>query len=99
MNVTRAGPLLDETVRLLAPLASTLQKLNLGGNKLGGKITDDVAAFTKLTELRLFDMGLEGVCSCVCSVRHKKKPIEKRIVRRTAAARDAAAARAARVEP
>ena len=62
MNVTRAGPSLEETVRLLAPLASTLQKLNLGGNKLGGTITDDMAAFTKLTELTLNGMGLDGEC-------------------------------------
>ena len=46
---------------MLAPLAPTLEKLDLGGNKLGGTITDDIAAFTKLTELNLYNMGLEGV--------------------------------------
>ena len=37
----------------------------LGANKLGGTITDDIAVFTKLTGLGLFDMGLEGACSCI----------------------------------
>ena len=45
---------------MLKPLAPTLMKLDLSGNKLGGTITDDIAAFTKLTELRLYDMDLEG---------------------------------------
>ena len=35
-------------------------KLDLGWNKLGGTITDDIAAFTKLTELGLYDMELKG---------------------------------------
>ena len=48
-------------MRLLAPLAPTLEKLNLGDNKLGGTITDDITAFTKLTELFLYDMGLGGM--------------------------------------
>ena len=56
------GPPLPETLRLLAPLASTLEKLSLIGNKLGGTITDDIAAFTKLTGLGLGGMGLEGAC-------------------------------------
>ena len=47
-------------MRLLAPSASTLEKLILGGNKLGGTITTDIAAFTKLTTLALHNMGLEG---------------------------------------
>ena len=59
-RTARTGPPLPETLRLLAPLAPTLEKLNLGYNKLGGTITDDIAAFTKLTELELFGMGLEG---------------------------------------
>ena len=59
---SRSGPPLDETLRLLVPLASTLDKLNLGGNELGGTITDDIAAFTKLTELTLNGMGLDGEC-------------------------------------
>ena len=57
-----AGPPLPDTLRLLAPLALTLEELYLGGNKLGGTITDNIAAFTKLTGLYLADMGLEGVC-------------------------------------
>ena len=57
-----AGPPLPETLRLLAPFASNLEKLSLGYNKLGGTITEDIAAFTKLTELRLDVMGLEGAC-------------------------------------
>ena len=60
-----AGPPLPETLRLLTPLASNLEILNLSGNELGGTITEDIAAFTKLTELKLFDMGLEGACSCI----------------------------------
>ena len=62
-----AGPPLPETLRLLAPLASNLEILSLGRNKLGGTITDDIAVFTKLTELRLSDMCLEGVCSFITS--------------------------------
>ena len=57
---SRTGPPLPETLRLLAPLAPTLGKLNLSSNKLGGTITDDIAAFTKLTVLGLSGMGLEG---------------------------------------
>ena len=62
-----AGPPLPETLRLLAPLASNLEILSLGVNKLGGTITDDIAVFTKLTELLLYNMGLEGACSCITS--------------------------------
>ena len=57
-----AGPPLPETLRLLAPLASNLEILNLGGNKLGGTITDDIATFTKLTQLTLDEMSLDGEC-------------------------------------
>ena len=45
---------------MLKPLAPTLETLVLSGNKLGGTITDDIAAFTKLTELRLWGMDLKG---------------------------------------
>ena len=55
-----AGPPLPETLRLLAPLASNLEILSLGGNKLGGTITDDITQFTKLTKVSLHNMGLEG---------------------------------------
>ena len=54
------GPSLDETLRMLKPLAPTLETLGLGGNKLGGTITDDIAAFTKLTSLDLYNMDLKG---------------------------------------
>ena len=63
----RAGPPLPETLRLLEPLASNLEILSLGDNKLGGTTTDDIAVFTKLTTLSIYAMGLEGVCSCITS--------------------------------
>ena len=59
-RIARTGPSLPETLQLLAPLASTLEQLNLGGNELGGTVTPDIAMFTKLTELSLCFMGLEG---------------------------------------
>ena len=55
-----AGPPLPEALLLLAPLAPTLEKLSLSFNQLGGTITDDITAFSKLTELDLTHMGLEG---------------------------------------
>ena len=45
---------------MLLPLAPTLESLYLGGNKLGGTITDDIASFTKLKTLWLSEMGLKG---------------------------------------
>ena len=48
---------------MLAPLAPTLEQLNLGGNPLGGTITTDINAFTKLAYLGLGSMRLEGA-SC-----------------------------------
>ena len=54
-----AGPPLHETIKLLAPLTN-LENLGLGGNKLGGTITADVASFTKLESLGLNCMGLDG---------------------------------------
>ena len=54
------GPSLDKALQLFVPFASTLEKLDLAGNKLGGAITEDITAFTKLTELRLSSMDLEG---------------------------------------
>ena len=68
MMCDRAGPSLDETLRLLAPLAPKLAYLILGGNELGGTITAGIAAFTKLTLLDLCEMDLEGECICVSCV-------------------------------
>ena len=45
---------------MLLPLAPTLKTLDLGRNKLGGTITDDIATFTKLNRLILQAMGLKG---------------------------------------
>ena len=50
---------------MLLPLAPTLEVLNLGstdlgGNELGGTITDDIASFAKLDKLDLAYMGLKG---------------------------------------
>ena len=39
---------------------TALRHLNLANNKLGGVIPDEIAAFKTLTELQLWDMGLEG---------------------------------------
>ncbi len=60
LGIARPGPPLPETLRLLAPLASNLEMLNLAKNPLGGTITADIRAFTKLTELSLYEMGLDG---------------------------------------
>ena len=54
------GPPLDETIKLLAPLAATLVSLNLDNNDLGGTITSDMAVFTNLTFLSLEFMELSG---------------------------------------
>ena len=54
---------------MLKSLAPTLERLELDGNKLGGTITDDIAAFTKLTELRLSDMDLKGTFVVLTPVR------------------------------
>ena len=59
-----AGPPLPEMLRLLTPLASNLEILDLGYNKLGGTITEDIAAFTKLTVLWLRGEGRGGGCAC-----------------------------------
>ena len=45
---------------MLLPLAPTLETLALGGNELGGTITDDIASFVKLNTLTLYGMGLKG---------------------------------------
>ena len=58
--IVMSGPPLHETIRLLAPLATTLESLNLDGNKLGGTIQSDIAAFTKLKKLNLYNVGLQG---------------------------------------
>ena len=45
---------------MLKQAAPTLEKLDLKYNKLGGTITDDIAAFTKLDQLDLRFMDLKG---------------------------------------
>ena len=71
-RIARAGPPLPETLRLLSPLALTLEKLNLSSNELGGTITGDITAFTKLTELELAGMGLEGESRVGCAIRPRR---------------------------
>ena len=78
-RITRAGPSLPETLRLLAPHASALKILILSGNELGGTITTDIAAFTKLTELRLDKMGLKGASLGIPKHTARVKEIEERI--------------------
>ena len=63
-QIAHAGPPLGETLQLLKPLASTLEKLDLRDNKLGGTLTEDISAYGKLTELRLSGMGIGGACVC-----------------------------------
>ena len=58
----RTEPPLNEALRLLLPLAPRLQKLDLGGNQLGGMITSEIAKFEKLTKLGLYSMNLKGAC-------------------------------------
>ena len=62
-NHLYAGPPLQETFKLLSPLTE-LEELNLGGNKLGGTITADVAVFNKLKRLSLWSLGLDGKVVC-----------------------------------
>ena len=86
---------------MLKPLAPTLKTLSLSGNKLGGTITDDIAAFTKLTELRLWGMDLKGT---FVDTRARSAPSTLRALRcdrarRAAAEGDAAVAREAHPEP
>ena len=76
-RIASAGPPLPETLQMLAPLAPTLEKLKLGGNKVGGTITADIVVFTKLTELDLSFMNLQGA---VCSSAPPQTRTEKRIV-------------------
>ena len=55
------GPPLNETLKLLAPLAPTLEKLDLSHNYgIGGTIAGDIAMYTKLTTLGLAGMSLQG---------------------------------------
>ena len=53
------GPPLQETVKLLSPLTN-LEELDLSDNNIGGKITSDVAVFTKLKNLKLSRTRLDG---------------------------------------
>ena len=63
-NNAHAGPPLGETLQLLKPLALTLEKLDLGGNEVGGMITGDVSAYGKLTYLDMNNCGIGGACVC-----------------------------------
>ena len=48
---------------MLEPLASSLKVLALGGNKLGGTIPGALLGkFTKLEQLSLGGMEIEGAC-------------------------------------
>ena len=49
-------------------MKSTLERLDLSRNTLGGAITADIAAFTKIVELNLSNMGLEGASCVSCSL-------------------------------
>ena len=66
-TITCAGPPLKKVLRLLAPLAPTLQELDLSENPLGGTITADVLAFTKLTDLGVRQTGLGGERAAFCN--------------------------------
>ena len=68
----RTGPPLPETLRLLAPLAPTLEVLDLLSNPLGGTITEDITAFSKLTTLVLGGMGLDGESLVSCVEPHQR---------------------------
>ena len=59
-----SGPPLPEVLELLAPLASSLEELDLSENKLGGSLTPKIGVFAKLKVLKLSRMGLEGACDC-----------------------------------
>ena len=72
-QIAITGPSLPETLQLLAPLASNLEQLSLGNNKLGGIITADIAAFTKLTKLGLGNMGLEGASRVITRYTAQKR--------------------------
>ena len=47
-------------LQALAPLASSLEVLDLSDNELGGTIPSHIKIFTKLKKLALHDMGLDG---------------------------------------
>ena len=57
------GPALDKVMAALRPASESLEKLNLGGSKIGGSIPAavDMAHFTALSELQLYGMDLTGM--------------------------------------
>ena len=62
-TIAQTGPPLSETLQLLAPLANTLEVLELSSNRgIGGcEIPGQLLApFTKLTSLNLDNMRLQG---------------------------------------
>ena len=54
------GPPLHETLRIIKPLAATLDVLCIGDNQLGGTLTADISVFTNLGLLFLENVGFEG---------------------------------------
>ena len=77
-RIARTGPPLPETLRMLAPLAPTLEVLDFSFNPLGGTITTDIMTFTKLTKLMLVDMGLEGASRGLSSAYTKRTGTERK---------------------
>ena len=56
----RAGVTLQEMLPRLAPLAPSLEVLDLSGSKMGGYIPSDIEIFTKLKTLNMSGMDLVG---------------------------------------
>ena len=54
------GVKLQEMLPRLAPLASSLEVLDLSGSELGGNIPADIAVFANLKTLNMSGMDLEG---------------------------------------
>ena len=67
----RTGVRPQEVLQTLAPLASSLEVLNLSGRKLGRSLGGTIAArimvFSKLKKLDMPDMDLEGKIFMSCS--------------------------------
>ena len=72
----------------LTPLASSLEVLDLSGNKIGGTITDGIAVFSKLKKLDMSKMGLDGKPLSIQSERLNGSYSLCNFVHRRAARRD-----------